>query len=1392
MSKNNYTLGFDLGNRTVASTVIDDHFNVVKKHHQRLAEVNVFNEGKSKAEAREHRDARHNLQHTLWRKKQLIRFFREYASFDINGVVHRFKASRISSRDPKRKQVLTPVLYLSQYKTVWFAVDALLSHDAKRLPKGKAAQEQLIFEVFHNLLTRRGHFLTPQLTVDQFENQQFDFKLLGEQLIQLTNQITESDWQFDTDKFNQILLSDVNASELSDQLTELLGKSALAKVYVKLIAGYKVNKNAIATAFGITSDVATDLQFGKDNTADKLDELADMLSSKQNDLLTLLLQIYMSLQLTDLQNAGESFIAARKDEYFQFQHEHHLVLNELAKHPNEKFNKIRKQYVHAFKGHGGKDSVKYNDYIQALKTYLGFIANGDQEPSSVDTKFRKDYKTDLPEDCDLRSELDKIIGGQFMLKTRSLRNTRIPNQAIKSVIRQIVDSWKDEFPYLARAEYIDDPWFKDEKYDLERFFDFKVPYFIGHFKEETPTSWAVYRTSGPLTVFNFSKKIDFPKTAKRFIRRQTGLDLYLLDEPVLPTNSMVYQRFKVLDELSNMSIKPQKWMKWRKLNGQEKSFLLGKRGPFITGSRVSLKAMFTALKMEFNYFKDVEKKHCNYVLRGLSDEADKGAKAYFNNALSVRRQLTKAGLEESAFDLHQKDIERIIEILTVYDKDSVIIKDHELKKLQWLDDSIRQRLTRMSLPGWGRYSYKLLVEMKSPVNHQSVLDNLENGSQNLLQVVTDESLGFKQQIEKHCQQLMAGKSVQDKIDDILGPRFISPANRKALAIFTKTLDYNVKQLGCDPKLIVIESARMASKGKNKTATKYNRLKVMLKKASAEIRKEFKQLDSKEPINDKTYLYFSQEGKDIYTGKSLGGLNAVMSHPERYDIDHIVPRSVTKDDSLDNRVLVYKAVNIVKTNDVLSRETVRDQRAVWQDLKKRGMMSAKKFSNLVTDWSKNDLKVDFLNRSLVETNQINKLAAQIASIKCPNSTVIMLNSAVTHHLRNLDQQYINQILRQKGINQLSEGDLAKKPNLNIYKNRSVNDLHHIVDSYLVAMGGFYLWEKYDWLHPWLDYSKFVSRKKFWKGQNGQKLTLYLKNHGINPADLGFGDLTATDLEDGLIVNNDSNKVIDTQAHLQSRLRCLQYPDFLENVRYEYGVSLAGKAQVGKTTIHQHGSSKKMIPVHRNWDPKIYGYRQNENHRYFVIVSLGDNKSKFVWIPMNLEKTFFNDEKALHDYVISSLSSSQRKKAKIVSHLLPIGQRLKTIDGDFEFRIMGPTGAFTLARQLLLQNDDIRVINDMKKASIDELQRVIIDIVKYESSVNGYLVNLSKTFMGHILGDDFIQDVKDCDDHKALEQLIQELLIEFHCDPSRVDKLEFSGFTAGGRLSSSSLPKVEIIK
>lgn len=1327
------TLGYDLGNQTVASTVINEDFNILKLHNKRLTSVTLFKAAQSATERRGYRSHRRNLAHKRWLKKQLARWFKKRASFDVDKVVNGYKYSWVSKADPERKQ---PAVYLyltdkQKYRTVWDAVDALVKDDQARLPATNAGKQQLIFEICYNLLGRRGHFLLPQLNPAQFITESFSFADLGQKLMDLVPGL-----QIDLAKFDQIMSGQDKRADKRDALTSLTGKNKVFKIVNSLILGYQVKKKALGPLFGL-DEATSDLQFSSSKLDEQLQALKqdDRLTDHDLHLLDLLHQIYSLGLLGQLIDSGKTFIESRRDDYDRFGLQLIKVKQMLRSHADEKMQEVFDAYLNAYAGHG----LAYSDFNDALKAYAK------QVPAKVKAKVGW---TDVDDDL--------VDSGRFMFKQRSSFNTAIPQQAIQATIRQVIDRQKEFWPELADANYVNNPWFKrnHEVYDLERFYDFRVPYFIGPLVQDTsqsPWSWLVRREEGTLTVFNFTQKIDFAKSSQRFMDRLIGKDLYLLDQPVMAKSTLTYEKYKVLDELSLLLILDHGYK--RHLSGQEKSWLISEDAGLYfkhdednqlqTVSTITLKHLFAALK-RYGLFDGIDKKRWRNYIFGYSD-VNSGDKAKLKNSFSTLGKLLNVGVTELQLDLHFDDLEQIVTMLTSFDADSITVKDSELQKYQWIDDDLRNKLARMSFDGWGRLSKQLLVKMQDTnsekASHHNVLWYLENTSMTMMQILHSDRLGFCRQIEDHQRTVLQNKSIDQKIEMLLGPRFISPVVKKSLRKFTSDLQFRLRQLGQQPRLVVIESARELEKQQANNRSRVNKLKSLKQVVNPSIKKLLTGLSTKDQkkMSDRFMLYVMQDGKDIYTGKPLlGGLNALST----YHVDHVVPQSFTVDNSLENRVLTTSFNNELKTNRV--KHVSKDVKIWWKQLVQNGMMLKTKYQHLTTDWSKPDQVQHFLHRSLVETNQINKLAAQITHLLCPDSKVLMLNSSLTDYLRKA--KYFD--------------DEKLQAEYRIVKNRDVNDLHHGVDSYLIAFAGQYLYDL-DKYTGQTNYQKLL-RKTLVDGEFAK-----FKQGGH----VDFGGL----LKSGL-------KTVGQQPKLTKKLRqCQTNQKMFNHVRYEKGVQLKGNAVLGKVTRHPAALFKdngSELSLHKSLDPSIYGFYQNINHRYFVIYQDKKDKCRFYWISILNESQLM---KMNFEQRSNWLKQHVKNFKALKSDLLPVGTQLHVIGPEFDFRLMGD---LSLVHQLILTDDDWKIIDHFDDATVDELHKLIQDILLYERQVHKYLSDQYKGMKPFdlLFSNDFIHhQLLSNDNCQELKSFVQALLVGFHCNPKRA-KLIWNGKQLSGRFGT----------
>lgn len=193
-------------------------------------------------------------------------------------------------------------------------------------------------------------------------------------------------------------------------------------------------------------------------------------------------------------------------------------------------------------------------------------------------------------------------------------------------------------------------------------------------------------------------------------------------------------------------------------------------------------------------------------------------------------------------------------------------------------------------------------------------------------------------------------------------------------------------------------------------------------------------------SDKLFLYFIQLGKCLYTGKPID-IEAVISGDGTYNIEHIYPRSIVKDDSIiNNKILVDSKINGDKSDSYPINRSVQDKmRGQWERFRKLGLISDEKYRRLTrTTPFTSEERFEFINRQLVETRQSTKAVAALLKELYPKTEIVYVKAGLVSDFR---QQF----------------DLPKS--------RTVNDLHHAKDAYLNIAAG----------NVW--YSKFS--KSFWR-------------------------------------------------------------------------------------------------------------------------------------------------------------------------------------------------------------------------------------------------------------------------------------------------------------------------
>ena len=85
-------------------------------------------------------------------------------------------------------------------------------------------------------------------------------------------------------------------------------------------------------------------------------------------------------------------------------------------------------------------------------------------------------------------------------------------------------------------------------------FSKNIPYYVGPVGKGSQNGWAEIREEGQILPWNMEQKLDMEKTSERFITNLVRECTYLSGEKVLPKQSLLYERYCVLNEINNLQI----------------------------------------------------------------------------------------------------------------------------------------------------------------------------------------------------------------------------------------------------------------------------------------------------------------------------------------------------------------------------------------------------------------------------------------------------------------------------------------------------------------------------------------------------------------------------------------------------------------------------------------------------------------------------------------------------------------------------------------------------------------------------------------------------------------------------------------------------------------------
>lgn len=1010
-------IGLDMGTNSVGWAATDENYEVIKKNGKALWGIRLFDEAQTAEDRRMHRIARRRIERRSRRIDLLQELFAQEICKKDPGFYERLNESGLYEEDKRVHQTnslfndvdFNDKAYYKKYPTIYHLRHALMTEN-------HPFDVRLVYLAIHHILKHRGHFLFENFQTDEKGTSGFDesFAAFGSALDRIKGSspdVRKADSMKDILKDKKLGVKEKAAS-----LLQCLGqgKEKDFKAMVTLAAGGTASLSDIFNDEKLKDFEKNKVNFSsaqfEENEPDIMAELGD-----RYDLIAALHGLYNWSLLAELMGEYHYISEAKIAVYDKHKADLKVLKRVLKQRPDI--------YAKIFREPGSSANKNYSAYVGVCKV-KGKKAAIEKCSYEDFTKTLKSCLKDMPDSNDKDYISRELNMGTFLPKSVSKENGVIPYQLHLQELKIILSKAEAYLPFLkVRDQY---GTVSDKIISL---FTFRIPYYVGPINEHANSCWVVKKDKqGKVYPWNFTEKIDVEKSAEGFIRNLTNKCTYLIGEDVLPKNSLLYSEFTVLNELNNVRIG--ETMQKLPLRLKEKVM----DNLFSRHKHVSRTKFIKYLVSE-----GIDKKEAESI-SGL----DGDFKSSLSSLIDMKHILGN--------DFSREDAEKMIKDITIFGGDKKMLKNRLHREFSYLTPEQLTSLTRLSYDGWGRLSKEFLVHLLPAegdrcevlVDHTSgevlnIISAMRQTSYNLMELLGSR-FGYGQAIEeRNRKEEGQGRITYKDVEDL----YISPAVRRPLWQALKIVREIVKITGKEPSKIFIEMARENGEKGRRTISRKARLQALYKKCRDDTRDWAKELEGKSEEDfrsDRLYLYYTQMGRSMYTGKPID-INRLFDR-NVYDIDHIYPQSLTGDDSLDNRVLVEKTVNAKKGDtyplssaldgcyisgqQIRIQDIQKEMRPFWHMLLEKELISKEKYNRLSRTTSLSDAeKAAFIGRQLVETRQSTKACAELLSKAYPQTRIVYTKAGNASRFR----QY---------------GGFIKV--------RDMNDYHHAKDAYLNIVVG----------------------------------------------------------------------------------------------------------------------------------------------------------------------------------------------------------------------------------------------------------------------------------------------------------------------------------------------------
>lgn len=1254
-----YYIGVDIGTNSVGWAVIDENGNLLKKGKHHLWGSRLFDQAQTAQNRRNYRSSRRRYN----KRKERIRLLQMIMSDMVLEVDSSFfiRLEKTTFLDKEDKKAILKDNYKMNYNLFcdedyndkdYFKVYPTIYHLRKKLCEcDEKADPRLIYLALHHIVKYRGNFLYEgqELHLEP-SNKEEDLKILFDILGKNNDtvyDISEEQIQFILKTVVENISKTAKVDECMSQLKLNSEDKKIVKEFMRGLVGNKFNVSKLYMHEDLQfDDEDLKLQFSDKSYEEKITEYENVLEEKM-EFIDLMQRFYSWIELSKIvgSDSQHASISGAMVNIYESHREDLRTLKEVML-------KIgKKEYDEMFKP-TSKNVVNYYNYVNPV------ACSGDKTDG-----FYKYVKKAIEKSDDSRKDeiLQKIANETYMLKQTSKNNAYIPYQMQKDELIKILDHQEKYYPVL-----------KENRDKIISILEFRIPYYYGPLDGNKQFGWLIKKKGKEnerILPWNHQEIVDVQETAAQFIKKLTNYCTYLPIEKVIPQKSLTCSMYEVLSEVNKIRID-------------------GKLLPIDTKNRLIEDLFFKRKTVK-------EKDLINWLKQNqltVGEITGYQKEKAFSSSLAPWIDFKEIfdEINDSNYDL----IEKIIEDMTIFNEGSIL--KERLKKAYNLDQNKVKKIMKLKYSGWSRLSKKLINGIRADNkfgSSVSILDVMKESHMALMEIINDQDLGFKQIIEKENFKNETGSFEYEDIENLAG----SPALKRGIWQTLQVIEEIKNYMGHEPKNIYIEFAREEQE-KVRTTTRvkklksiYNDIKNQLDVHGKEVYSNLNKQDEKSSIEKRLYLYYTQLGKCMYSGESLD-----IDKLSNYEIDHIFPRTLTSDDSLDNLVLVKKKENQRKLDDLVLPLEIRNKMEVfWKKLYDNGLITQTKYYRLMRDEFRRDQIDKFINRQLVETRQIIKHVANIIENHYEDTKVFTVRANLSHEFR---EKY------------------------GIYKNRNVNDFHHAHDAYIACIIGRYIQIRFPGLEAKYVYGQYMQNVKKTKNNIDKE------NHGFIINSMKYE-----------CIDEDTGEVIWNPERILDYIKCFNYRDVYITKKLD-----TNNRELFNVTIlpndknSEKGKTKATIPVNklRSNVRKYGGFSGLQSD----IVAIEGKKGKkidrrLINLPILLRYASIEDQ---CKYIMENNKYSDVKIIKKIKK-----NQLIEIDGICYY--LKSADELDTAYQLILSRDDNEMIYridraiqnndfsyfDNKKENIDELYRLIChkmieNYPKYKKKVYEFIKEREEEF------------------------------------------------------------------